>query len=83
MFSHVVMEAFRIENAVFIQGLHHFIVEHLQSRVHDINLVFLLSLVLIYAEANGEEQEHSAYADHKVFLERLNSQSSSHSQHEF
>ena len=83
MSCHVIMEAFGIEKAVFAQRLHHFIVEHLQPRVHYINLVFLLSLVLIYAEAYGEEQEHAAHARHEVLLERLNSQSSSHSLHGF
>ena len=34
-----------------------------------VNLIVFLPMVLIYAEAYGEEQEYSAHADKEVHLE--------------
>ena len=49
--------------AVLAQRLYHLVVVHLQSRVKDVNLVLLLALILIYTEADGEEQENTANAE--------------------
>ena len=59
MTCHIIPKQQAICQAVLAERLHHFVVVHLQSRVQNVNLVFLFTLILIDTEADGKKQKHT------------------------
>ena len=83
MLPHISEETPPAGDAVLSQHLHDVVVIHLQTRVENVYLVLLFTLMLIEAEANGEKKENATDAQQQVSLKRATSRSSSHSLHVF
>ena len=68
---YIIAKQTAIGQAILAQRLYHLVVVHLQSRVQDVNLILLLALVLIHAEADGKEHKHAADAKQQIALKGL------------
>ena len=65
-------------DAVFAQHLHNVVVIHLQTRMQNIYLILLFTLILIDAEANSKKQESPTDAQQQVSPENATSRNSNH-----
>ena len=83
MLPHITQKLMSAGDAILAQHLHDVVVIHLQTRMQNVYLILLFTLILINAEANGEKQEYPTDAQQQVSPENATSRNSNHSPHVF